>query len=166
MIYVFDSTPLIYLSKASLSWIFEELRGEKLIPEGVYQQVVTRGEEIGEADALIVEELIEKGTFSVNKVEIRKTFQKIKEELHEGEIEVLQLAKEKEGIAIIDEGIAREIGEIFNIHCHGSFYLIFLMVKKGKLSRKEAKGKVDEMIKKGWRLRHEQYLEFLELLKL
>ena len=164
MTYVFDSTPLIYLSRVSLSWIFKELSGERIIPKSVYEQVVTREKERGEGDAFIVEEFIEKGVFSVDEVKIGATFKKMRGELHGGEIDVLQLAKEKKGTAIIDEGIARRVGEIFGIRCNGSLYLIFLMVKRGKLSKREAKSKVDEMIKRGWRIKHEQYLEFLEVL--
>jgi len=38
--WIFNSTPLIYLSKVSLSWIFEELEGEKIIPRTIYFEVV------------------------------------------------------------------------------------------------------------------------------
>ena len=50
MIWIFNSMPLIYLSKVSLSWIFEEIEGEKLIPETVYFEVVVKGKEKEEID--------------------------------------------------------------------------------------------------------------------
>jgi len=59
--------------------------------------------------------------------------------LHQGELEVLALAKNKGGTALLDERIAREVGRIFGIDIHGTLFLIFLMVKKGILKREEAR---------------------------
>ncbi|MFQ6136699.1 MAG: DUF3368 domain-containing protein [Candidatus Hydrothermarchaeales archaeon] len=167
MSWVFDSTPLIYLCKVSLSWIFKELSGEKIIPEAVFEQVVSRGKERGEGDAFLVEQLIKDRVLTVEEVSDGSgtVFKAMEEELHEGEIDVLRLAMEKKGIAITDEGIAREIGEMFGVEVHGTFYLIFLMIAKGKMTKSDAKIKMEEMIKKGWRVGHEQYLEFVELLE-
>ncbi len=81
------------------------------------------------------------------------------------ELEVLALAKDKGGIAVFDESIAREVGRVFQIEVHGTLFLIFLMAKGGKLKKEEAKDKVDLMIRKGFRLGHEEYMEFLNLLE-
>jgi len=166
MIWVFNSTPLVYLNKASLSWIFEELEGEKLVPVTVYKQVVVKENEREEADALVTEDLVEKGVLNV--VEVENEFKNklaCMEELHEGEIEVLALAKERGGIAILDDSMARETGEIFGIEVHGSLFLIFLMLRRGKIDGKDAKKKVDLMIRKRFRLDSEAYAEFLRLLE-
>ena len=162
MIWIFNSIPLIYLSKVSLSWIFEELEGEKLIPETVYHEVVVKGKKVGAIDAFIVDELIGKEVFKVIKVKPIDWLREVKE-LHRGEIEVLSLAKEMNGIAITDDSIAREIGEILGVKVHGSLYLIFLMLK-GMIDKKTAVDKVNEMIKKGFRLSSDVYSEFLKLI--
>ncbi|MBA7541921.1 hypothetical protein ES705_34237 [subsurface metagenome] len=39
------------------------------------------------------------------------------------------------------------------------------MVKKGKMRKEEARDKVDSMIRKGFRLGHEEYQEFLKMLE-
>ena len=44
-------------------------------------------------------------------------------------------------------------------------FLLFLMVKIGILRREEAREKVNSMIKQGFRLGHDEYLEFMELLE-
>jgi len=163
VIWIFNSMPLIYLSKVSLSWVFEELKGEKLIPETVYFEVVVKGKEKGEIDAFIVDELIGKNIFKVVKVEPVDWLKEVKE-LHKGEIEVLSLAKEKNGIAITDDSVAREIGEILGVKVHGTLYLIFLMLKEGRIDKRTAVNKVNEMIKKGFRLNAEVYSEFLKLI--
>lgn len=89
----------------------------------------------------------------------------LKEELHEGELEVLALAKDKGGVAILDDSIAREVGNVFKIEVHGALFLIFLMVKEGKMRKEEARDNVDSMIRKGFRLDHEEYQDFLKMLE-
>jgi len=59
LIIVLNATPLIYVTKIGFSWIFEKLRelGVKIIvPETVYQEVVTIGKEKEFSDAIIVNE--------------------------------------------------------------------------------------------------------------
>jgi predicted nucleic acid-binding protein len=167
MIWIFDSSPLIYLNKVGLNWVFELLEGEKIIPTQVYEQVVTRGKIRGDADAIISEELVRNEVIKVITVEngFKEMLKSLKGELHEGELEVLALAKNKGGIAVLDETIAREVGKVFKIEVHGALFLIFLMLRKGKLKKEEAKDKVDLMIRKGFRLGHEEYQEFLKMLE-
>nr|WP_230972216.1 DUF3368 domain-containing protein [Archaeoglobus neptunius] len=146
-----------------MSWIFEELEGEKVIPKTVYSEVVVKGKERGEVDAFIVEKLVKKGAFRIIEAEPIDWLKGVKE-IHTGEIEALSLARKKGGIAVIDDSIAREIGEILDVNVHGTLYLIFLMMKKGKLDRRNAIDKVDMMIRNGFRLSVEVYSEFLRLL--
>ena len=74
------------------------------------------------------------------------------------------MAKEKNGIAITDDSIAREVGEILGVKVHGTLYLIFLMLKEGRIDKRTAVDKVNEMIKKGFRLSADVYSEFLKLI--
>jgi len=167
MIWVFDSSPLIYLNKVGLNWIFEQLEGEKFVPTQVYEQVVTQGKIRGDADAIISDDLVKRAVIKVVRVEngFKEMLKSLEEELHEGELEVLALAKVKGGVAILDESIAREVGKVFEIEVHGTLFLIFLMVKKGKMRKEEARNKVDSMIRKGFRLGHEEYQEYLKMLE-
>ena len=95
MIWVFDSSPLIYLNKVGLQWIFSRLEGDKIVPLQGYDQVVVQGKARGDADAIISEELIEKGILRVVKVEngFIKTLKPVEAGLHEGELEVLALLR-------------------------------------------------------------------------
>jgi len=164
MSFVFDSTPLIYLCKTGLSWIFEELSAECIIPDSVYTEVVIKGKQTGEADAIVAEELIKNDIIRVQQVDVSSDFTNLNLELHHGEIEVLHLAKNSGKIAIIDDDIARTAGEILGVEVHGTIYLIFMMVRKGKLSKDNAKVKLDEMIMQGFWMGHKQYLTILKLL--
>jgi predicted nucleic acid-binding protein len=166
-IWVFDSSPLIYLNKVELAWVLEELEGEKIIPPEVYEQVVTRGKARGDADAFITERLVELGVITVVPVESDFTarVRGLRAELHEGELDVLALAAEKNGTAILDESIAREVATVFKIKVHGTLFLLFPMVQRGKLTKDEVRDKVNLMIHKGFRLGHDEYLAFLQLLQ-
>jgi predicted nucleic acid-binding protein len=167
VIWVFDSSPLIYLNKVGLQWIFTHLDGDKIVPLQVYDQVVVQGKARGDADAILSEDLVKKGVLRVVRVEngFMKTLRTVEAGLHEGELEVLALAKNLKGTAIVDEGIAREVGNVFGIEVHGTLFLIFLMVREGNLKTEEAKSKVNLMIKRGFRLGHETYVRFLELME-
>ena len=168
MIWIFDSSPLIYLNKVGLNWIFKQLEGKKIIPTEVYKQVVTEGKNQGYADALISADLVNKGVIKVVQVAengFKEMLKSLEKELHEGELEVLTLAKNKGGVAVLDESIAREVGSVLRIEVRGTLFLIFLMVRKRELKKEEAKYKVDLMIRNGFRLGHEEYQEFLNLLE-
>ncbi|MBS7280266.1 MAG: hypothetical protein KIH09_10590 [Candidatus Freyarchaeota archaeon] len=55
---VFNATPLIYLSKVSLIENIKELPENRCLPKSVYDEVVTKGKELGSADAFKVDKLI------------------------------------------------------------------------------------------------------------
>jgi predicted nucleic acid-binding protein len=80
-------------------------------------------------------------------------------------LDVLALAAEKSGIAVLDESIAREVATVFKIEVHGTLFLLFLMVRGGKLTKDEARDTVNLMIHKGFRLGHDEYLAFVRLLQ-
>ncbi len=164
MIFVINSTPLIYLCKAGLNWIFQELDADCIIPDSVYEEVVIRGKQIGSADAFVAEELVNNNVISVKKIENNSKFTQLNQELHRGEIGVLSLAKSLDGVAIVDDDIARTVGEILGVEVHGTIYLIFLMIRKGKISGEDAKAKINKMITEGFWMGHKQYLTILELI--
>ncbi|KCZ71696.1 putative nucleic acid-binding protein, contains PIN domain [Candidatus Methanoperedens nitroreducens] len=164
MIFILDSTPLIYICKVSLDWIFQELDADCIMPDAVYEEVVIKGKQMGNADALAVEKLVKNGIISVQKIENNSMFIQLSLELHRGEIGVLSLAKSMGGVAIIDDDIARTTGEILGVEVHGTIYLIFLIVKKGKLSKEDAKVRINRMITDGFWMGHKQYLTILDLL--
>jgi hypothetical protein len=60
---VFNSTPLIYLTKVGLSKIFEGLKEEKLTSPQVKREVVDEGKRKGVPDALILEKMFENEMF-------------------------------------------------------------------------------------------------------
>lgn len=172
MNFVLNATPLIHLTRAGFSWIFEAAGEPMFSTPKVYSEVVTRGKELDKPDAKIPGDIFKNGVIVVRapKRAILRGVQKIVAEsvgapLHVGEAGVLALAKELGGIAIIDEKPAREAGEVLGIKVRGSAYLIGLMVRRKKLKLGEAIQAVEKMISSGWRISIEDCLKIVNELK-
>ncbi|HJH27459.1 MAG TPA: DUF3368 domain-containing protein, partial [Methanophagales archaeon] len=128
---VFDATPLIYLAKVGKVHLLWNISEKKVIPRGVFEEVVVKGKEAGKADALIVERLIEQGVFQVTEVDETDVYRKLmkNKKLSTADVEVLALAKVEDGVAIVDEDYARWVAEVEDIKCGGTIYLIFSLLE-------------------------------------
>jgi len=133
----------------------------------VVKEVVDKGKKLGAPDAFIVEQMIKESIVKVKEpkeVELIDRLMRISN-LHGAEAQVLALAKEMDGTAIIDEGIARQIARIYNIEAHGTVYLLLRLVYRGRLSRDEARKAIERMISAGWRLSAEEYAKLMTQLE-
>ncbi|MFX0132230.1 MAG: DUF3368 domain-containing protein [Candidatus Hodarchaeota archaeon] len=161
---IFNASPLIYFCKVGFSEIFNKFIEKKFMTPKVAKEVVEVGKKIGAPDAFVVEQLIKKSIINISSPknkEFIRTLEKIPD-LHEAEIQVLALAKEIGGIAILDEGLAREIGTMYGIDVHGSAYLLIRLYHEKFISRNEAKEILEKMIAAGWRLSVEEYSKILK----
>lgn len=157
--FVLNATPIIYLCKIGLSKIFKQFPEEKYTTPKVVEEVVGIGKNIGAPDAFIAEELTRKSIIKVRQpknIEFIKLLSKIPD-LHQAEIQVLALARELRGTAIIDESIARDVSRIYTIEAHGTAFLLFRLLYMKKLSKEQVKKAIDRMISEGWRLTAEEY---------
>jgi len=158
---------LIYLCKIGFSFIFREFSEDKYTTPMVFKEVVEEGKRLGAPDAYVVEQMINESTIKVvepREVEFVDLLIKTSN-LHKAEAQVLALAKELDGIAVIDEGIARQVARIYNIEAHGTVYLLLRLVYRGSLSREKARKAVERMISAGWRLSAEEYAKLLRQLE-
>jgi len=164
---VFDATPLIYLAKVEKLHLLRNIGGKKAIPRAVFEEVITKGKEYGKVDALIVERLVEQGVFQVVEVEETDFYKKLtgNERLSKADVEVLALAKDREGIAVIDEDYARKVANVEGIKCGGTIYLISLLLKEGVITKREAREIIDGIIEKGWFCSTDLYVKILRRLE-
>jgi len=164
---VFNATPLIYLCKIGLSNVLVQFSEEKYMTPDVVKEVVDKGKSLGAPDAFVVEQLVQQSVLKVkapSNVAFIEQLVKIPD-LHQAEIQVLALAKEMNGIAILDEGIARQVARIYNIEAHGTVYLLLRLLFKGIFSKEQVREAVDRMITIGWRLTAEEYRTLLKELE-
>jgi predicted nucleic acid-binding protein len=150
--WVFDATPLIYLGKVDRLGIVAGLDRDRLIPERVYEEVVTEGIEGGYPDARRVERAVEDGLFSVREVEEGAVFERLRRNpnLSGADVAVLSLADELDGVAVMDERYGRDVADTEGIETRGTAYLVGLLVKRGELPAAEGRAIVDGMVEAGW----------------
>jgi predicted nucleic acid-binding protein len=164
---VFNSTPLIYLTKAGLSRVFEGLQGEKLTSPVVKREVVDEGKREGVPDAIVLDKLFANGVFKVCEPADEKFLARLLESrgLHLADAEVLALAREHAGIAVVDDEVARKTAKVYGIDYVGSPYVLMRAVCEGFISKAKAKQAVNDMVSAGWRCSVESYAKIMEVLE-
>jgi len=170
---IFNSTPLIYLTRVSLAKFFKEIPGEKFTTTRVFNEVVEEGKKKGASEASLLESLFKEEIIKVrnpNDKEYLKSVKKMSAEserqpLHEAEAEVLCLAKELNGIAIADDQVARSVARLLGTELHGTGYILGKIFATDKIKKEEVMEKVKEMRDEGWHVAAEDYLKIIEYLK-
>jgi predicted nucleic acid-binding protein len=164
---VFNSTPLIYLTKVGLSKIFEGLKEEKLTSAQVKREVVDEGKRKGVPDALILEKMFENKMFRVVEPSDRVFLSRLLETrgLHVTDAEVLALAKELDGLAVVDDEVARKTAKVYGIAYVGTPYVLVRAVLQKLITKERAREAVNEMISAGWRCSIESYAKIMEVLE-
>jgi len=163
---VFNSTPLIYLSKVGLSGIIENLQEEKLTSPLVKVEVVDKGKQKGVPDAIALEKLFENGVFRLCNPKDKLFLSRLSKTrgLHVADAEVLALAKEHAGVAVIDDEVARKTAKVYKISYVGTPYILARAVSEKVLSKEQAKAAVKDMVSSGWRCNLETFAKIMELI--
>lgn len=164
---VFNSTPLIYLTKVGLSRIFEGLKEEKLTSLQVKCEVVDEGKRKGVPDALILEKMFENEMFRAVEPSDRVFLSRLLETrgLHVTDAEVLALAKELDGLAVVDDEVARKTAKVYGIAYVGTPYVLVRAVLQKLITKERAREAVNEMVSAGWRCSIESYAKIMEVLE-
>jgi|SRR3989338_1156302 len=162
--FVFDSTPLIYLGKAKVLSLLPSLSKRNIIPQSVYDEVVIQGKQKGALDAVYIESLIPKVLVVM---EARSKIKSLENNpnLEKGEIDVLSIAKDLPGIAILDDLAARSAADVEGIEKGGSIYLLFSLLRKKVIRKEQCRKIIEEMLFNGWRCSTEMYALILRELE-
>lgn len=164
---VFNSTPLIYLTKVGLSKVLENLKGEKVTSPEVKREVVDEGKRKGVPDAVVLEKLFGSKVFRVVEPKDKEFLSRLLKTrgLHVTDAEVLALAKELNGLVVVDDEVARKTAKVYGIEYVGTPYVLVRAVLKGLVAKERAKQAVNEMISAGWRCSVETYARIMEVLE-
>jgi predicted nucleic acid-binding protein len=164
---VFNATPLIYITKVGLSKVFEDLKNEKLTSPQVKREVVDEGKRKGVPDAIVLEKMFKNNVFKVTKPENQKFLASMLKTrgLHITDAEVLGIAKERGGIAVIDDEVARKTARIYGISYVGTPYILMRAVFQGLITKERAKQAIKEMIFAGWRCSIESYAKIMDAIE-
>jgi predicted nucleic acid-binding protein len=163
---VFNSTPLIYLTKAGLSRVFEELQGKKLTSTSVKREVVDEGKRRGIPDAFVLDKLFANNVFEIFEPadEIFMAQLLNTNGLHLADAQVLALARERKGVAVIDDEVARKTAKVYGVEFVGSPYVLMRAVCEGIIPKAKARQALDDMVLSGWRCSVESYAKIMNLM--
>lgn len=150
--WVFDATPLIYLAKAEELERLSHLPEPRVIPERVYEEVVTTGIEAGYPDARRVDHQVDAGQFEVTSVDRTPHFEQLHQQasLSHADAAVLAHADANEGIAVMDDTHGRDVAATEGITTRGTAYLILRLTKDGDIEPATARRIIDAMLAAGW----------------
>lgn len=164
---VFNATPLIYITKVGLSKVFEALREEKLTSQHVKREVVDEGKRKGVPDAIILEKMFKNNVFKVTEPKNKKFLESLLETkgLHITDAEVLAIAKERDGTAVIDDEVARKTARIHGISYMGTPYILIRAFFQGLVTKERVKQAINEMIFAGWRCSVESYAKIMDAIE-
>ena len=164
---IFNATPLIYITKVGLGKVFEDLKNEKLTSPEVKREVVNEGKRKGVPDAIILEKMFQNNIFKVTDIRNRKFLASLLETrgLHITDAEVLAIARERDGIAVIDDEVARKTARIYGISYVGTPYILMRAVVQRLITKERAKQAISEMIFAGWRCSIESYAKIMEAIE-
>jgi predicted nucleic acid-binding protein len=164
---IFDATPLIYLTRAGLASVIEEIPARKFAARSVFREIVERGKAKGLADALALARLFEKEAITIadaSNVGLLRTLASIRG-LEESDAETLTIANERDYIAVLDDLLARKVARTYGVDFVGTPHVIILGISNDLLSKEEAINVVDRMIEAGWRCGPELYREIIRLIR-
>lgn len=169
---VFDTTPLIYIIRASLTEALRRLGNPKFLPQSVYEELMV-GETQGKPEGAVIRELVDENTLTIARPHspplvsrlIKIAVEGEDKPLHRTEAEALVITRELEGVLIADDQVARSTATLVQVESHGTGYLLGRMFQEGLISKEEAARKVTEMRKAGWRLSEDDYRAILNYLR-
>jgi len=114
-----DASGLIYLTKAGLLDLVEDLYEEIIITDAVYQEAVIQGKAGGYPDALVIERAIAEGRIQVKQLSPaankRLDEARFPERLGMGEQETIVEAMEQKCLAVLDDLRARAAAAVLDV---------------------------------------------------
>jgi len=164
---IFNATPLIYITKVGLSKVLEDLEDEKLTSPQVRREVVDEGRIRGVPDAILLEKMFQNNVFKVTEPKNQTFLTSLLKTkgLHITDAEVLAIAREHDGIAVIDDEVARKTARIYGISYVGTPYILMRAIAQRLITKERAKQAIKEMISAGWRCSIETYMKILDAIE-
>ena len=140
---IVNSTPLIALSNVDKLEVLKMMYGEITIPRAVYKEISAKPDSISKK---MVEEA--RDWIKVENIENEMAKLMFKSQLHEGEVEVMILAKEKNAdLVIIDDNNARKYAKYLELTLTGTLGVLIKAKQEGYIS--EIRPLIDGLARNG-----------------
>jgi len=130
-----NSSPLIHLTRlGKIEFLFEFVKKIN-IPEAVFDEVITQGKEKKYSEAYIIERFIREEKIEV--IKLKGFDSSFYPPLGRGEIEALELARQKNELLLIDEKKARNVAQILKIEHQTTLTTMFELLISGIINSSE-----------------------------
>ena len=139
---IVNSTPLIALCHVDQLEVLKSIYGEITIPQAVYKEISAKQDSIckKQVDSAL-------GWIHVENIQNEMAKSMYKTQLHEGEVEVMILAKETEAnLVIIDDANAKKHARYLGLTVTGTLGVLIKAKNQGHIS--ELKPMLEEMVAK------------------
>ena len=154
---IVNSTPLIALCHVNQLNILKELYGEVIIPSAVYDEISVKKDSVCKK---IVDESLE--WIHVQKIQNVMAKAMFKSQLHDGEVEVMILAKEQNAdVVIIDDQNAKKYAKYLELPVTGTLGILIKAKQVGYIP--ELKPLLDVMVQNGIYIKNSLIEHCLEL---
>ena len=156
---IFDSSPLIHLTKIGKLEYIIDLFDFIVISNAVYKEVIEEGIKAGYTDATLLLNYLQNNKIKVLTIENPDPL--LKEYLHPGESESIQLAYHFKGILVIDEKKGRLIAEQKGIEFLTTADMLLLLLREDLIKFDFFQKNLSKYSADGW-LGAEIYQKYLE----
>jgi len=127
-----DSSCLIHLAGIGRLGLLRELYGKLIVPTAVWREVVEEGK--GRPGVVEVREARLEGWIEVRPATQELLLKSLKQELDDGEAEVISLAVElKASLVLLDETEARRVASLYSLNKTGAIGVLIRARREGKL---------------------------------
>ncbi len=158
---VSNASPLIYLAKSGRLHLLRELYTEMLIPREVFQET---GESTNSPDALLIASAVHDGWLRVENSAHDEVEQLAEGAgVERGEAAAILLAREMDGLLLIDDKLGRSAAEILGVTCLGTVGVLLQALSKSMLHYNEFISILDRMIDRGFRLDSKVYKQAISV---
>jgi len=158
---VADSAPLIYLSKIGRLDLLKKLYGKIMIPQGVWNEVVTKAQ--GRAGASELETGTREGWIKVERVTLPKRL--LDEGAEEVDAEVIALAKKMNLPLLTNDRVLVTIARTTGVEARWLTQAVIEASKAKILSTREARVLLRDLVRAGLRMRSEVLAEAVHMIE-
>jgi len=143
-----NSSPLIHLTRiGKIEYLIKQVK-EIIIPVAVYHEVVTRGKEMNFLESFIIENYINQKKISISKVE---EFDKSRyPPLGKGELEALELARQRNEILLLDDKKASNVAQILKIDHQTTIATVFELLLTNQIDKLDYRANIKKLAENSW----------------
>jgi hypothetical protein len=145
---VFDSSPLIHLTKLGKMEYILQTFGPITIPSAVYDEVIKNGLEKGYADASLILRYFEDK--KVLRKGVKDETNPFKGYLSDGEYQSIVLAEQDDGLLVIDERKGRIIAKQKGVPFQSTLGMMLILLKEQHIDSKHYIENLDRYADNGW----------------